>query len=120
MRNNFSALCYEAFHAMRKTGGFTINLQGPVTQGYAVGQGMGTKVPAFSLTPKYLEHLLHDTFGDLMVQGACVGCWIHKGEAHIEISRVYSEKDAALTDAYRAGEIAIYDLSNKVEIKVEG
>ena len=120
MRNQFSALCFEAFHNMQATGGFTINLQGPVTKGYAVAQGGTSKFPADSMTAQTLETLLFKRYGDFLRAGGTVGAWVHKGEVWVECSEVYEHKEEALTDAYKAGEIAIYDLANKTEIKVGG
>jgi hypothetical protein len=118
MRNQFCDLCFEAYHLVRNTGGFTINLAGPVTTGIAVAYGDSHEriVPVDQLTPKALEKLIYSNWKDALQHGFCVGGWVKDGRLHVELSQVFPNTvqglKAAEIDAYENNQLAMYDLDN--------
>ncbi len=83
--------------------------------GYMVGGIVPSIVVPVDDTELLGAHIL-SLVDDAQLYGACIGTWVHKGEVHLDLSRLVFDFDAAVESGRNTGEIAIWDIAAGVEI----
>ena len=108
--------------ALRETGGFTLDRHGPVTAGVAVALDptASLAVPAAELTAQRVDAWLAEHAGTLALPGAAVGGWIDRetGTAWLDLVEVTTDLETAKAHGRERGQIAVYDLTQQVEVRL--
>ena len=111
------------FETILSNGGITFNIknQKELSSGFAVSTGQEFEIiikkENFSILD--IENFMKTNMWFFNRHSkACLGAWEYQGNIFLDISVVYENKEAAISQAKKLGEIAIFDLNNFNEIIV--
>lgn len=112
---------HQAFEAVKKTGGVTIDLAGNTpTDGFAYAPLKGTEVvvPQGEFSPKHIDDFINTHAADLARPGNHLGMWTQDGNVYLDVSRVGAPTAETLAKAQGAHQLAVYDLGNGHDINL--
>lgn len=108
-------LAAKAAELTKKNGGVTINLNGDIPEGgfaYSPFKDAEFKVPKKKFSEADVDAYIEKEYNRLsQTDGAHLGMWEDGGQIYIDISKVEPNEQAAIADAVKNDQLAVFDLS---------
>lgn len=118
--NRASELGERAYDSLETNGGFSLQLDGePVPPGYYTSvRGFERVIPLRSITPRHIDHFIHDHRNELRKPGNFIGAWVSDDDVYLDVSRAFGTPEEAVAFGRANGQQAAWDGFNNSEIPI--